>query len=273
MFKTKKSPAVDAVEREIATLTNRLEKLHAARPGIERKAEEARKVQRAALAGADDAAAAKATATVRTLEKELSDTVALIADLEEAIEAAKERLEVERQNAVVADSAARLREIATRAGKHTATLDSALTALAEAAKGLLADLPEDVAIYELQSYHCPETRKFGPQHPAKVVSTLIAEGLDALLPEIFDQGREPNRGYTRSLIRFGNIEANPTFFTPEVMKPAKPLPAAMKALIVEKLKVRADAIEAGEQIPNLAVIAPVPREEPEPAEGLPEAAE
>ncbi|HCL64482.1 MAG TPA: hypothetical protein DIC56_06465 [Rhizobium sp.] len=247
----KKSGDTASIEAELKRLADRKADAERRRSEVLHALDEARQARRDVL-DADDAAIAAASGKLKALQVEATDLAELVTDLEAAIEAASERFRRARENEARQTAAAQLEAIAAKVDGQTTELEKAAKALAKAARGMLNAIPDAVGTFRIYHGDRPEHRQERGDYASgrEAVAAALADALAAELPELFDRYRE--NGYRRALLCVMDPQATQPSYRANV--PTEPLPAreVVNALIVDRLKTRAQAIRAGEEDADVA---------------------
>lgn len=247
----RKSGDSASIEGELKRLADRKTEAERRRSEVLQALEEARQARRDVL-DADDAAISAASGKLKALQVEAADLAELVTDLEAAIEAASDRFRHAREHEARNAAASQMESVAAKVDGQTAELEKAVKQLAKAARAMLASIPDGVGTFRMYSGDRPEDRAERGDYASgrEAVAAVLADALAAELPELFDRYRE--NGYRRALLCIMDPQATQPSYRANL--PTEPLPAreVLNALIVDRLKVRAQAIRSGEQAASLA---------------------
>ncbi|MFA7413669.1 MAG: hypothetical protein WC048_04220 [Rhizobium sp.] len=258
----RKSGDSASIEGELKRLADRKTEAERKRSEVLQALEEARQARRDVLDG-EQAAIDAASAKLKALQTEAGDLADLIADIEAAIESASDRFRQAREHEARNAAASQMESVAAKVDGQTAELEKAVKQLAKAARGMLNAIPDAVGTFRIYHGDRPEHRQERGDYASgrEAVAAALADALAAELPELFDRYRE--NGYRRALLCVMDPQATQPSYRANF--PTEPLPAreVVNALIVDRLKTRAQAIRAGEEDAGLAgvelrVVAPRP---------------
>lgn len=243
-FKT--TAGATAVAEELGRLESR--KTEAERQRVEtlQALEAEREARRAGLAS-DSFDVAASTKRLRDMDAAAADLQNLIDDLTAAIEATSGRFKNAKDAEERAAAAEKLDAYATAAEAAGADLEKAVAALAKAVRNMLATVPADVGMFPAHGMDRPDRRPEGRALLAssrEAVAAAVADGLASAIPEIFDC-YSANFGYRRALMCLMNPAAPQPSFRAD--SPTTPLSTrdAVLALVVDRLRDRAEAIRSG----------------------------
>lgn len=247
----KKSGDSAAIKAELKRLADRKAEAERKRSEVLQALEEARQARRDVL-DADDAAIAAASGKLKALQIEAADLAELITDLEAAIDGASERFRHAREHEARQAAAEKLDSVAAKIDGQSSEFEKSVKQLAKVARAMLSAIPDGVGTFPMYSSSRPEDRDERGNFASgrEAVAAVLADALAAELPELFDHYRE--NGYRRALFCLMDAAAPQPDYRAD--QPTEPLPAreVVNALIVDRLKTRAQATRDGEEAASLA---------------------
>jgi hypothetical protein len=255
--KAAKAAPADAIRAEIENLTGRKTALEMRKFELESSIVDTRAKRMAALAADGAADLAGFTRTIRDGEDEASVINDAIADLASAIDDAESRLLSAEESATRDASARKVEALASALAGQAECLQAAVDALAKAARSMMDACPADVALPHV-SYHGrvdgANTRRpiSGPMRPDELVSALIADALDAALPDLFQPVHPVSNwgGYSRALFRMGDPDGL-QFGASNFLGEGVPVATALRGILLNRLEAQAAAIRSGDASTDL----------------------
>lgn len=246
----RKSGDSASIESELKRLADRKSEADRKRSEVLQALEDARQARRDVLDG-EQASIDGATAKLKALTIEAADLAEMIEDFDAAINAANERFRQAREHEARQTAAAQLEAIAAKIDAQTAEFEKAVKAIAKAARAMLSAIPDGIGTFPMYAGDRPGHRQERGNYASgrEAVSAVVADALAAEIPELFDAYSQV--GFRRALFCPMNQRAiQPSYRANE---PTEPLPAreVVNALIVDRLKTRAQAIRSGEEAASL----------------------
>jgi len=247
---TKRATDSAGIQAELDTLEARKANAERERSDTMQALEEARQARRDVMS-ADEQTIQAASSKVNELTQKVAGLESLIEDASLAIESQLERLREAKGREEREGKIAELEAVAGKIEAQAADLAKAIATVGKIARGMIADIPEDMGVFPLSYYDRPADRNRPEASSAfasgrEAVAAAIADGLADVLPEMFDGFSDSGYGYRSALFRVMTPgEVRPSFHGKQ---PTSPLPTekAVKALISGRLRDRASSIKAGE---------------------------
>jgi hypothetical protein len=209
------------------------------------------------------------TSAVRDATEELEAIESVLADAAEETIAAEQRLTAAQDVEARAAAVKALGAYASRYEKAASELDDSLKAVGKAFAALVDVLPETLAVVSLDGRVIPADQQHRPgpagmfvfqpcrdaARPHDLARAILAEGLARVVPVAFPYGNA-ELGYRASLERAGSFEGNPSYFHGGLseMLVMRTASQTAKALVIDRLRARAEAIASNEVGPDLGSV-------------------